>query len=50
MKAVRANFPGIDVFPVIGNNDVVVHDSVPCNESDASVYYPELFDLWFPED
>jgi hypothetical protein len=49
MDAVKAQFPNVDVFPVIGNNDVIVHNQVPCNESDASVYYPELFDIWFPQ-
>ena len=27
---VRKEFPGIAVLPTIGNNDVVIHNKVPC--------------------
>jgi len=27
----------------------MIHNSVPCNEDDAQLYYKELFEIWFPE-
>lgn len=51
MQTVKNNAPeGIDIFPTIGNNDVVVHNQVPCSADDSKQYYKELFDIWFPED
>lgn len=49
MAMLRKQFPGKVLLPTIGNNDVVIHNSVPCNEDDAEMYYKELFEIWFPE-
>mmetsp|Transcript_23993 Transcript_23993/g.36854 ORF Transcript_23993/g.36854 Transcript_23993/m.36854 type:complete len:121 (+) Transcript_23993:606-968(+) len=38
-----------DIFPSLGNNDVVVHYQVPCQLENKETYYSELFDVWFPE-
>ena len=37
------------LLPTIGNNDVMIHNAVPCNEEDSELYYKELFEIWFPE-
>ena len=29
ITAIKTNFPGIPILPVIGNNDVVYHDMAP---------------------
>ena len=50
LKMVREQFPDKPILPVIGNNDVIVHDQVPCSDEVANIYYPERFELWFPED
>lgn len=31
MDMVREYFPGKDILPTIGNNDVIVHDQMPCS-------------------
>lgn len=49
MQALRNKFPGKVLLPTIGNNDVIVHNSVPCNEDVADMYYTELYDIWFPK-
>ena len=46
MEMVRSGFRNI--LPVIGNNDVAVHDQMPCTDEMATIYLGELFDLWFP--
>ena len=38
-----------NIFPVIGNNDVAIHDQMPCDDEMANTYFGEMFDLWFPE-
>ena len=48
MDIVRKNFPKTDLLPTIGNNDVIVHDNVPCTDEVANKYYSELFEIWFP--
>ena len=50
MGMVWLRFPNTVVLPTIGNNDVIVHDQVPCNDTMADEYYGELFELWFPID
>ena len=45
---VRTKFKNI--FPVIGNNDVAIHDQMPCSDEMANTYFGEMFDLWFPKD
>ena len=48
---IRANLgPGAPLLPSIGNNDVPVHNLVPCNEQQHDVYYKGLFDVFFPAD
>jgi hypothetical protein len=44
---VRAAFPDKLVLPTIGNNDVIVHDQMPCTDQEAETYFGELFDIWF---
>lgn len=39
---------GVDIFPTIGNNDVIEHNKVPCDDQEAKMYYSELYDIWFP--
>ena len=39
----------IDILPSIGNNDVVVHNQVPCSPEESKSYYDDLFQIWFPE-
>ena len=50
LKMLRENIPNKPLFPTIGNNDVVVHNNVPCNDEFALKYYQGLFDIWFPKD
>lgn len=50
MDAVRTKFPDKILLPTIGNNDVIVHNQVPCNEDVAELYYLDLFDIWFPKE
>ena len=49
MNTTRERYPNIPILPSIGNNDVIEHDQVPCNDEIASFYYSELFDIWFPK-
>ena len=49
MDLMRRYYPNTDFLPSIGNNDVIVHNNLPCNNATADVYYPELFDIWFNE-
>lgn len=49
INEVRKRYPGIDILPSIGNNDVMVHDNVPCIIQWQHRYYDQLFDLWFPK-
>lgn len=50
LKMLRENIPNKPLLPTIGNNDVVVHNNVPCNDEFALKYYQGLFDIWFPKD
>ena len=38
------------ILPSIGNNDVVVHNHVPCDDIFAQQYYLDIFNIWFPKD
>lgn len=45
----RELFPDAAILPSIGNNDVVIHNQVPCTDSEfRKQYYEEMFDIWFP--
>jgi len=35
------------IFPVIGNNDVIVDDMVPCTAENIESYYGGIYDIWF---
>ena len=48
MNMIRSEFPDASLLPSIGNNDVVVHNQVPCDSETSKEYYSELFDIWFP--
>ena len=48
MEIIRKHYPGKPLLPSIGNNDVIVHNNVPCDEIISDTYYSELFDIWFP--
>ena len=48
-KTIRKYYPNTDFLPTIGNNDVFVHNNVPCNQDLATMYYEELYDVWFNE-
>jgi len=50
MQTLRTTFPDKILLPTIGNNDVIVHNTVPCNQEVADMYYQQLYDLWFPEE
>jgi len=39
LQMLRENLPNKTLLPTIGNNDVVVHNNVPCNDSFAQTYY-----------
>lgn len=49
MNAIREEFPDTVILPAIGNNDVIVHNNVPCTSEWKAKYFSELFDVWFPE-
>ncbi len=49
MEMIRQECPEAALLPSIGNNDVVVHNQVPCDSKIAEKYYSELFEIWFPE-
>ena len=50
LQMLRENLPNKTLLPTIGNNDVVVHNNVPCNDSFAEIYYQGMFDIWFPKE
>ena len=50
MTNLRNKFPNKILLPTIGNNDVIVHNSVPCTDEMAELYYSELFNIWFNKD
>jgi hypothetical protein len=35
-------------LPTIGNNDVKVHNQVPCSIEEANSYYGDMLELFFP--
>jgi hypothetical protein len=37
------------LLPVIGNNDVMAHDQMPCTIEQAKIYFGDLHKTWFPE-
>lgn len=43
MDMLRTRFPGKTLLPTIGNNDVIIHNQMPCNEDEAMIYFKELF-------
>jgi len=47
MDKVRETYPDTDILPTIGNNDVYVHNQVPCYNDTNEWYYGELFEAWF---
>jgi len=49
MKTLRKSFPGKLILPTIGNNDVIVHNQMPCTQGEHDKYFSELFDVWFAE-
>ena len=48
LNKVRARANGKPVLPSVGNNDVMAHDQVACDDEEKNKYYRELFDTWFP--
>lgn len=48
LDAIRENVYG-SLLPTIGNNDVPVHNRVPCDPQQHQMYYTRLFDVFFPE-
>lgn len=46
---IRKNLGGIPLLPTIGNNDVPVHNMVPCSLQEHQLYYSSLFDMYFPK-
>ena len=46
VTAIKTNFPGIPILPVIGNNDVVYHDMAPIKDNKKD-YYDTLWDIFF---
>ena len=49
MEILRKYYRHTVLLPSIGNNDVIVHNNIPCHNVTADIYYPELFDIWFNE-
>ena len=49
LDLMRRKFPELPILPVIGNNDVIVHDQMPCSAEWKERYFSELFELWFPK-
>ena len=47
-NTVRSKVQVSALLPSIGNNDVVVHNNVPCDDSFAQQYYTDIFNIWFP--
>ena len=39
MEMIREEFPETSLLPSIGNNDVVVHNQVPCDSDESKEYY-----------
>lgn len=49
LSIMREYFPNAAILPSLGNNDVVLHNQVPCHGSEFNIrYYKELHELWFP--
>lgn len=40
--------PNVPLLPTIGNNDVPVHNQMPCDQQQHDLYFKDLFDLFFP--
>lgn len=49
MNLLEKHFPDKLKLPVIGNNDVMSHDQMPCTKEQAKVYFGDLFNAWFPD-
>jgi hypothetical protein len=47
-NSVRSKVKVSAILPSIGNNDVVVHNNVPCDDTFALQYYSDIFNIWFP--
>ena len=47
MGTIRETYPDTDILPSVGNNDVYVHNNVPCYNDTSEWYYSELFNAWF---
>ena len=47
---IRSKFPNSAILPTIGNNDVIEHNKVPCDNEHAKMYYQGMFDIWFPKE
>jgi len=48
MALMEQHFPNTVKLPVIGNNDVMDHDQMPCTMTEHNIYFSQLFDAWFP--
>mmetsp|Transcript_19391 Transcript_19391/g.29766 ORF Transcript_19391/g.29766 Transcript_19391/m.29766 type:complete len:106 (+) Transcript_19391:520-837(+) len=38
----------VSILPTIGNNDVTAYNKAPCTDAEATLFYSELYDIWFP--
>lgn len=44
----RSQYPDQLILPTIGNNDVKIHNQVPCSAEEATSYYGDMLELFFP--
>lgn len=50
LKVMKENFPNAAILPSLGNNDVVLHNEVPCSGTQfKNKFYKEFYEVWFPE-
>lgn len=48
-NVIRRNLgPNVPLLPSIGNNDVPVHNQMPCDQQQHDLYFKDLFDVFFP--
>lgn len=45
--SLQANIPDTLILPSIGNNDVIVHNNMECDDSLYNMYFNDLFNVWF---
>lgn len=49
LSTIRTHLPNATLLPTIGKTDVRIQDQMPCKAKDATKYFGDLLNAWFPE-